>query len=202
MKLFKHICFFIVIIFCLMLMTGCKCMSNGNNASCPLKNEKPARAMGEEVSITATVESIDYQTRNVTLKGPEGRSVTLVVSEEAYNFDQVTVGDLVDINYVEAVVIQLETDESAEPFHAKQKGMVRAPKGQKPEGVIYDVLDVKAIVEDIDYENRTVDLRGTYGNIISVTVDEKVKNFDNIKKGDVVKARYTEAVAISVRPAD
>lgn len=202
MKRYQHICFLIAIVFCLMLMTGCKCLRGGHDGSCALKSEKPSRVMGEAVSITATVEAIDYETRNVTLKGPEGRSVNLVVSEEAYNFKQVNVGDLVDINYVESVVIQLEADDSAEPFHVKQKAMIRAPEGQKPVGVIYDVLDVKAIVEAIDYENRTVDLRGTYGNIITVDVDEKVKNFNNIKKGDVVNARYTEAVAISVRPSE
>lgn len=50
---------------------------------------------------------------------------------------------------------------SAKPSHVKQKGVIRAPEGQKPEGVMYDVMDVRAVVEDIDYENRTVDLKET-----------------------------------------
>jgi hypothetical protein len=197
----KNIGLLIIVVLCLMLVSGCKCL-RGDDSSCAYKAE-PVRAMGEEVSVTATVEAIDYDTRNVTIKGPQGRSVTLNVSEDAYNFNQVKVGDLVDIVYSTSVAIHLEAaDDSAVPSHIKQKGMVRAPQGQKPEGVIIDVMDVTAIVENIDYENRTVDLKGTYGNIVSVEVDEKVENFKNIKKGDVVKARYTEAIAISVRPAD
>lgn len=198
----KSTIFILAAIVCFILISGCKCL-RGDNASCALKAEKPARAMGEELSVTATVTAIDYDSRDVTIRGPQGRSVTLNVSDDAYNFNQVEVGDLVDIVYSTSVVIQLEAaDDSAVPSHIKQKVMIRAPEGQKPEGVMIDVLDVTAIVEDIDYENRTVDLKGTYGNIISVEVDEKVKNFKNIKKGDVVRARYTEAVAISVRPAD
>lgn len=191
------------VIFCILLLTGCKCLRGGKHQSYGLSAEKPSRAMGEELSVTATVTAIDYESRNVTIQGPQGRSVSLNVSDEAYNFNQVKVGDLVDIVYSTSVVILLEeADDSAVPSHIKQKAMIRAPEGQKPEGVMIDVLDVTAIVEDIDYENRTVDLKGTYGNIISVEVDEKVKNFKNIKKGDVVRARYTEAVAISVRPAE
>ena len=78
----------------------------------------------------------------------------------------------------------------------------RASEGQKPEGVASNVINVRARVEDIDYENRTVDLKGPRGNVITVEVDESVQNFKNIKKGDEVSAKYTEAVAISVRPAD
>jgi len=198
----KNIGLLIIVGFCLILASGCKCLKGGD-ASCSHKAEKPARAMGEAISVTATVEEINYDSRIVTIKGPQGRSVTLKVSDDAYNFNHVKAGDLVDIVYSTSVVILLEeADDGAVPSHVKQAGMIRAPEGQKPEGVMVDVMDVTAIVEDIDYENRIVDLKGTYGNIISVEVDEKVENFKNIKKGDLVKARYTEAMAISVRSAD
>jgi hypothetical protein len=206
----KIIGFMIIAVLCLMLVSGCKCMT-GDKGSCASKaetpvvamGEKPARAMAEEVSLTATVTAIDYDARNVTLEGPQGNSVTLHVSDDAYNFNQVKAGDLVDITYFESVAIQLTAgDLEATPSASKEKGMIRAPEGQKPEGVIYDVLTVKAVVEDIDYENRTVSLKGTSGNIVTVKVDDRVKNFNNVKKGDVVNAQYTEAMAISVRPAE
>lgn len=198
----KSTIFILAAIVCFMLIAGCNCKKAIDDSSCAKSVEKPSRVIGEEISFTATVEAIDYQSRNVTIKGPKGRSVSLSVSEDAYNFNQVEVGDLVDVNYFASVVIKLQKDDSVEPSHIKEKGIIRAPEGQKPEGIMYDVMDVRAVVEDIDYENRTVDLRGTYGNIITVEVDERVENFHNIKKGDVVSAQYTEAMAISVRPAD
>ncbi len=36
---------------------------------------------------------------------------------------------------------------------------------------------------------------------MEVEVDDCVENFDNIKKGDEVFVCYTEAIAVSVRPA-
>ena len=37
------------------------------------------------------------------------------------------------------------------------------------------------------------------GNTVTLKVDKSAKNFKNVKKGDQVVARYTEAVAISVQ---
>ncbi len=210
----KIIGFVIIAALCLMLVSGCKCLT-GDKGACASKadkpvvapvvamGEKPARGMAEAVSVTSTVTAIDYDARNVTLEGPQRNSVTLHVSDDAYNFNQVKTGDLVDITYFESVAIQLTAGDLEEtPSASTEKGMIRAPEGQKPEGVIYDVLTVKAVVEDIDYENRTVSLKGTSGNIVTVKVDDRVKNFNNVKKGDMVNAQYTEAMAISVRPAE
>lgn len=177
-----------------MAVTGC----------CHLKNEckKPSMDVSEELSFTATVEAIDYDTRHVTLKGPQGDTMSFYVDEAAYNFKEVEVGDLVDITYRASIAINLDKGSGQDPSVVVGGAATRAPEGRKPEGAAYNVIELRAIVEDIDYENRTVDLKGPRGNIVTVEVDEDVKNFKNIKKGDEVSARYTEAVAISVRPAD
>jgi len=176
----------------------------GLTMGCGLFNEgpKPEFAAGNEISTTATVVAIDYKTRHVTLKGPDGNLTEISVGEDAYNFDQVVIGDLVDITYLQSVALYLQKSTGEQPSAVTGSGMVRAPKGQKPEGVAYNVLEVKATVENIDYANRTVDIRGPYGNLKTVVVNETVKNFDNVKKGDEVIVRYTEATAITVRPAE
>ncbi len=165
-------------------------------------SEKPSMDLSEELSFTATVEAIDYDTRHVTLKGLQGNTTTFYVVEEAYNFKEVEIGDLVNIAYKASIAINLEKGSGQDPSFIVGGASTRASEGQKPEGVAYNVINVRARVEDIDYENRTVDLKGPRGNVITVEVDESVQNFKNIKKGDEVSAKYTEAVAISVRPAD
>ncbi len=179
-------------------------LSMAASGCCHLKNdcEKPSLDLSEELAVTATVEAIDYDTRHVTLKGPKGNSMTFYVDEEAYNFKEVEVGDLLDIQYHASIAINLEKGSGQDPTLVSGGAMTRAPEGQKPEGKVYNVISVRAIVEDIDYENRTVDLKGPRGNVFTVEVDESVENFKNIKKGDEVSAKYTEAVAITVRPAD
>ncbi|MEE4261600.1 MAG: hypothetical protein V2I56_02850 [Desulfobacteraceae bacterium] len=173
------------------LLAGC----SGN------KNAKPAIEMGEQTTITATVEAIDYDTREVTIKGPQGGTVTLKVGEDAHNFNNIEVGDLVDIQYRTSVAIELREATGAEPFGSTEQKVVRAPGGQKPQGVISDTINVRAIVEKIDYKTRMVNLKGPNGNIITVQALDNVENFKNIKPGDEVLATYTEAMAYSVRPA-
>ena len=68
----------------------------------------PGVMVADTVKITATVEAVDYAKRTVTLKGPEGKTVTLKVGEAARNFDQVKVGDQVVAKYTEAVAISVQ----------------------------------------------------------------------------------------------
>ena len=64
-------------------------------------------------------------------------------------------------------------------------------------------LTLVAVVEDIDYASRTVILQGPAGNVMPVTADASVKNFDQVKKGDKVQVTYFEAIAIQVmQPQD
>ena len=161
---------------------------------------KPELTMGDEISTTATVVAIDYPARRLALQGPEGNLVVIGVGEEAYNFNWIEVGDVVDITYTRSVAVSLQkpTEESS---MISGTGITKAPKGQKPEGSISNTMEITAKVENIDYLNRLMDIRGPYGNLIEVEADEDVKNFDNIKIGDDVFVRYIEAVAVSVHPA-
>lgn len=163
---------------------------------------QPATVGGAVSTVTATVVEIDYDTRHAVLKMPNGRMQAVAVGPEAYNFDQVKVGDLVDMAYSQSLAIMLEKDSGGQAGVTTSSGMERAPKGQKPEGVVYNTTDVRAKVVGIDYKTRTVDLSGPDGNVFPVVVDDGVPNFENVKVGDIVVARYIEAMAISVRPAD
>ena len=69
--------------------------------------EKPGIAAVDTQLITATVEAIDYETRRVTLLGPEGNSLTLEVDESAPNFDKVKVGDQVIARHTTATAISV-----------------------------------------------------------------------------------------------
>ena len=76
-------------------------------------------------------------------------------------------------------------------------------KGEKPRGAVVKTTQVTATVEDIDYAKREVKLKGPEGNTVKITVGDKVKRLDEVKKGDQIVARYTEALAVSVaKPED
>jgi len=66
---------------------------------------------------------------------------------------------------------------------------------QKPEtkpGVVrVETATITATVEAIDYDKRTVDLKGPRGNVVTLKVGPEAKNFKQIKPG----ARHGEILS-------
>ncbi len=71
------------------------------------KGEKPGGMAGRQVTLTATITAIDQKKQEVTLKGPEGKTVT-VKAEHPENLKKVKVGDEIEITYTEALAISVE----------------------------------------------------------------------------------------------
>jgi ribosome maturation factor RimP len=69
--------------------------------------ETPAGAIGQEVTVTATITAIDKTAHTVTIKGPEGNTET-VKAKDPKNLNLVKVGDLVEITYMQALAVSLD----------------------------------------------------------------------------------------------
>ena len=159
--------------------------------------EKPGAEVGELTVVTATVEKIDMATREVTLKGEDGKSETIKVGPEARNLDQVKVGDKVTMKYYESVALFVAPP-GGKPSVTEMTDIERAARGEKPGGVITNIVEATATVEAVDVAKRTVTVKGPQGNVKTVKVSEAVKRLNEVKAGDQIVLRYTEAVAISV----
>jgi len=61
-------------------------------------------------------------------------------------------------------------------------------------------VEARATVTAVDASTRMVSLKGQDGQTFDVKAGPEVKNFDQIKVGDIVKATYTEAIAFQVAP--
>jgi hypothetical protein len=70
-----------------------------------------------------------------------------------------------------------------------------SPKGE----VVVGTVEVTATVAQIDHKTREVTLKAADGREVSFVADAAVKNLDQVKKGDLVAASYTEALAYEVR---
>jgi hypothetical protein len=70
--------------------------------------ETPAGAVGQEVTVTATITAIDKTAHTVTIKGPKGNTET-VKAKDPKNLDLIKVGDLVEITYMQALAVSLDT---------------------------------------------------------------------------------------------
>ena len=159
---------------------------------------KPGVVFAETTTLQATVEAVDPATREVTLKGPKGKIVTIKAGPEVKNFDQIHVGDVLTARYLESVALVVRKTDAG-PSANESRTVEVAPKGQKPAARIVETKEVTATVEAIDYATRSVTLRGPEGNTRTIKVDPSVKRLNEVKKGDQVVARYTEGLAISVK---
>ena len=159
--------------------------------------EKPAGVMVDVVKVQATVDSIDAANRTVTFKLPNGMLRTVKAGPEVRNFDQIKAGDIATARFLESVAIVV-AKKGEQPAASESQTVEVAAKGEKPRAVIVNTLDITAVVEKIDHKKRLISLKGPEGNVREFRVDESVKNFKNIKKGDAVFLRFTEAVAITI----
>jgi hypothetical protein len=69
--------------------------------------EKPAGAVGRQVTIVADVIDVSPANKTITVKGPKGNIVELEVQNQDH-FKVVKKGDQIEANYVEAVAVSLE----------------------------------------------------------------------------------------------
>lgn len=153
--------------------------------------------LGEVSVITVNVVGIDKKDRTLTLRGPQGNVVTVEVTDDVRNFDQIEVGDKVKVTYYEAVAVYFG-EHGTQPKADAGAVFARAPKGAKPGAYAVGAVDVSATVQAINKAKRTVTLKGPDGDEVIVAVDESMKEFDNLRVGDTIHVRYTEAIAISV----
>jgi Cu/Ag efflux protein CusF len=68
---------------------------------------KPGGALIKTTQVTATVEKIDRQNREVTLRGPEGNTKRLKVPSDVQAFDRLQQGDQVIATYTDAFMIDV-----------------------------------------------------------------------------------------------
>ncbi len=135
--------------------------------------------------------------RTVTLTGPKGNSRTFTVHKAVQNFNTIKPGDSVHADFAESVAIFVRKT-SDPPVASATNVVTLAPKGGLPAVSDVSVREIEANVIGIDHTKRTISLMGATGTMWTFKVDPGVKNFSQIKKGNQIVLRFTEAVVITV----
>ena len=181
------------ILLAVLLLASAPCWSD---ESAPAA-DKPSLYTSQTVTMSAMVEAINHETREVTLRDAEGNSTSFVVGEEARNLDQVSVGDTVMAEFEQSLSIEVFANDGTEPSAGGLAAAGRSEKGEMPAGMAVSSQVVTATVEEINLENNTFKLKGPSGEVSEYVA----RNPENLKKaavGDLVVITYTEAVALSV----
>jgi len=184
-------------VFVLMLISFSVCAFAQEAEMVEVEKSKKGVKIVDVVVMQATVQAINANERIVILADQAGNAQTIEVDPEVKNFDQIALGDIVTVEYFESVALFLGSPDN-KPEEFETQIMQTAEKGESPGMVAIDVVEIIATVEAIDKENMKVKLKGADGKVVSVKLDPSMGNLENIKVGDTVHARYTEAVAVSV----
>jgi hypothetical protein len=179
-------------------MVACPAFSQPLTSVVVTKGAESATVTGTK-TVTAKVVAIDSTTRTVMLKDKKGRVVEVQVGEEARNFDQLKIGDVVTTEYRESMSLSLT--KASGPRSASERTIEqRSTPGAKPGGTIGREVTIMADVIAVNPKAETVTLKGPQGNTVEVIVQDP-EQMKNIRKGDQVQVVYTEALAISVTPS-
>jgi len=71
------------------------------------KGGTPGGVVVSTAQISATVQAIDYSSREVAVKGPKGNIVALKVADDVQGFSDVNIGDRITLVYAEALAMEM-----------------------------------------------------------------------------------------------
>lgn len=161
--------------------------------SIAIAGDKPITKSGT-VEVKATVVAVDLKTRDVTLKGPEGKTFVVQAGDAVQHLDQVKPGDMVAVAYTESLAFQV------------------VPKGEKPQGVTESASrgagsgqigrTVTSYFKIDAYNTDTHLLWGTTadGMTKSITVQDPAAQakLAKLPSGTVVQVTYSESLAVKL----
>jgi Cu/Ag efflux protein CusF len=157
------------------------------------------QTMVASTTATATVTKINQKTREVTIKTSDGKEHSFVASKEVKNLAQVKKGDVITVNYTEALAYEVKEHNQTGGVSTTQ-AVASADSGAMPAGVIAQQTTVTVMITAIDPSVPTVTFMGPKGNKKTITVKDPEK-LKGVKVGDRVDITYTEAIGIKVDPA-
>ena len=164
---------------------------------------EPTREDAVLVSITATIEALDQDTRVATLKGPLGNLVTFTVDPRVERLKEFSVGDAVTADYFVSVAYELReptAEERAEPLVILDAAGKASTETAPAAGVVSQIRAV-CTIEGLDRPTETVTLKGPRGRYATVRAAEPA-NLPHLRIGQSVVVTYTEALAVSLEKVE
>jgi hypothetical protein len=159
--------------------------------------------ISETVEAYATVEAIDYSTREVVLRDAKGRQTLVKAGPEVRNLAQVKKGDRVVVRFTEAFAAQVVKPGTGVAGVQADTSVARAAPGERPAATVGEQIRTTVKVYDVDPYANTIEVTGPrgYNRRLKVKDPQAIAFIRGLKKGDEVEVTFSEALAISVEPA-
>lgn len=168
------------------------------------ETKKPTPAVGDEVmlTLTATIEALNLETREITLKGPMGNVYTFPVDPAVKRLNEFKVGDTVVLDYYASLAAELRAPteaEKAEPLSVLGDAG-KADAGAAPKAGAYRIIRAVVTIEGLDALTGTATVKGPRGNYVAIKVRD-ASVLPKLRLGETVVVVYTEAFAVRLEKA-
>jgi hypothetical protein len=151
----------------------------------------------EPVHMKAEITGIDAGIRALALKGAAGNTVVVLVGQQVDGFDELKVGDRVDVLYKNALLTKVDkVDRSDKGIRKRVDKQVYKPASGGFESTRQ--TEVLATVQKIDQKTRLVTLRGAY-QTQTLEAGPGV-DLTELKVGDTIHAVFVSAAAVQITP--
>lgn len=152
--------------------------------------------------ISAQITAIDPKTRNITMEGPLGNTITLKASEAVTRFDEFAVGDLVQATYSESLSGELRapTEAELEAPWVELDGAAIAKENMAPAAGVGVIVRAVCTIEGLNRATGTVTVQDPRG-LYHVIPDVDPAKMEGVNIGDTIIITYSQAVALSLEKA-
>ena len=184
--------FFIISI----LQTGCASKDN----KIP---EVDTREISGTATITATVQAVDMEKRELTLGDQDSVGTTFVVDEQVKRLDEIRTGDKIKLEYYISLVSEIRdpTEEEKSAPLTVLETLAKAPADTSPVGGGLRQIKAVVTIKDIDLENTLVTVKGPMGRYLTLKPIYP-ERLNLVKVEDTVIVTYTEALVMSVEKVE
>jgi hypothetical protein len=182
----------------LLALHPCARLSAADPAGAP-----PVRGGAVLITATASVEAINLDKREVTLKGALGNVVTFTVDKKVKRLNEFKIGDFVRADYYISLAAEIR-----KPTPGEEKNPIveldaagKAAPGMAPAAGGLRRLKVVTTIEGLDRPTQTATIKGPLGNYWTVRVADAAV-LTQLHIGETAVVTCTEALAISLEKAD
>ena len=153
----------------------------------------------EVTVVSASIEVIDHDTREITLVDGHGENLSIRCGPEVEHFDRLRVGDEVTFRYYESVAYSIRRPGQPTDSTAASGGPVLVPgPGPKPGATVSRQQRESVTVEAADARVPAVTVLTEDGRRLSFRV-ARGEELTEVQAGDRVEITYTQALLISVK---
>ncbi len=196
---------FPVLVTLVLSLAGCAGTQTSPQPSAPSETAAPPSATpvtgiaaGTVITVHGKIVAVDSASKQVTLQGSGGKTVTLTVNNP-YNLQSLKAGDRYVAQFTESVSIVGKGPSDKPPVTTLAAGLWTAKPGEIPGAAAAREVQLVVVVSAIDQADQRVTLQAPDGSTENIHVTNPAA-LQGVQVGDRITITLTQSVAIALSP--